>query len=246
MNIVCVLTARKDSKGFPGKNLLKIEGKRLFEWVILEASGSSLINGFYVNTDSQEIMDWATENNWNLIPRPAPLATDSALSESVFIQSLDWLEENCGLDVDLMVLLMANSPTFTSKEIDDAIRILIENPEYDSAITVSKYNMWSPIRARKINSSGLLDPFVPLDRIGELDAFNSGRDSQGDVLFADMGFSVIRSRNLRDIESGQLPQRWMGKKIYPIVHEGGLDLDYPYQVGQLEWWIKNHTSGKDT
>lgn len=239
MNIVCVLTARKDSKGYPGKNLLKINGKRLFEWVVLEASNASSINSFYVNTDSEEIMQWTAKQGWGLIPRPPELATDSSLSEEVFIQSLDWLEKNINLEVDFLVLLMANSPTFTSKEIDAAVKILIENPEYDSAVTVSKYNMWSPIRARKINSFGLLEPFVPLDRIGELDAFSSGRDSQGDVWFADMGFSVVRSSSLRNIEGGQLPQRWMGKNIFPIIHEGGLDLDYPYQVGQLEWWILN-------
>jgi hypothetical protein len=241
MNVVCVLTARKDSKGYPGKNLLEINGKRLFEWVVLEASNANAINSFHVNTDSEEIIQWTAKHGWGSIPRPSELATDTALSEEVFIQSLDWIEKNIGLEVDLLVLLMANSPTFTSKEIDKAVKILIENPEYDSAVTVSKYNMWSPIRARKINSSGLLEPFVPLDRIGELDAFNSGRDSQGDVWFADMGFSVVRSRNLRNIEYGQLPQRWMGKNIYPITHEGGLDLDYPYQVGQLEWWILNQS-----
>jgi hypothetical protein len=239
MNVVCVLTARKDSKGYPGKNLLEINGKRLFEWVVLEASNAKAINSFYINTDSEEIIHWTEKQGWGSIPRPPDLATDTALSEAVFIQSLDWLENNVGLEVDLLVLLMANSPTFTSKEIDAAVKIMVENPEYDSAVTVSKYNMWSPIRARKINSSGLLEPFVPLDRIGQLDAFNSGRDSQGDVWFADMGFSVIRTRNLRNIEDGQLPQRWMGKRIFPITHEGGLDLDYPYQVGQLDWWILN-------
>ena len=239
MNVVCVLTARKDSKGYPGKNLLEINGKRLFEWVVLEASNANSINSFYVNTDSEEIMRWTAKQGWGSIPRPPELATDSSLSEEVFIQSLEWLEKNINLEVDFLVLLMANSPTFTSKEIDAAVKILIENPEYDSAVTVSKYNMWSPIRARKINSFGLLEPFVPLDRIGELDAFSSGRDSQGDVWFADMGFSVVRSSNLRNIQGGQLPQRWMGKNIFPIIHEGGLDLDYPYQVGQLEWWILN-------
>jgi hypothetical protein len=238
MNVVSLLTARKDSKGYPGKNTLNIFGKRLFEWVVLEAEKSELINQHYVNTDSEEIMQWVSTHGWGLIPRPSELATDSALSESVFIQSLEWLESKQGIKIDFMVLLMANSPTFTSLEIDKAIETLIENPDYDSAVTVSRYNMWSPIRARKINSKGLLDPFVPLEMMGVTDAFNSGRDSQGDVWFADMGFSVIRTRNLRNIESGQLPQRWMGKKIFPITHEGGLDLDYPYQVGQLEWWLR--------
>jgi hypothetical protein len=31
----------------------------------------------------------------------------------------------------------------------------------------------------------------------------------------------------------------MGKKILPIYNEAGLDLDYEWQVGQVEWWLKN-------
>ena len=240
MSIICILTARKNSKGFPGKNLLEIRGKKLYQWVVEEASKSNFVDRFYVNTDSDEIIKDSKNFGWGVIPRPAELASDNALSEQVFIQSLDWLHENVTQEIEFLVLLMANSPTFTSTEIDTAIKVLRMNPAYDSAVTVSRYNMWSPVRARKIGDNGLLKPFVPLSAIENMDEFTSGRDSQGDVWFADMGFSVVRTRNLREITSGQLPQRWMGKTIYPICHEGGLDLDYPYQVGQLEWWIDNH------
>ena len=167
------------------------------------------------------------------------MANDNALSEDVFIQSLEWLNKNNSSEIHILVLLMANSPTFTFNEIDKAIDILRNNPTYDSAVTVSRYNMWSPVRARRIRVDGLLEPFVPLSSFGKMDEFTSGRDSQGDVWFADMGFSVVRAKNLQEIKSGQLPQRWMGQNIYPICHEGGLDLDYPYQVGQIEWWIDN-------
>ena len=117
---------------------------------------------------------------------------------------------------------------------------MVENPEYDSAVTVSKYNMWSPVRARKINSSGLLEPFVPLDRIGQLDAFNSGRDSQGDVWFADMSVSIVRPRCLSNLCEGLLPRRWMGKRIYPLKQWGGCDIDYEWQIPQAEYWLKKN------
>jgi hypothetical protein len=239
MSVVCILTARKNSKGYPGKNLLEIRGKKLFEWVALEESKSKLIEKFFVNTDSFEIISKLSELGWNAIPRPEKLANDNALSEDVFIQSLEWLNKNNSSEIHILVLLMANSPTFTFNEIDKAIDILRNNPTYDSAVTVSRYNMWSPVRARRIRVDGLLEPFVPLSSFGKMDEFTSGRDSQGDVWFADMGFSVVRAKNLQEIKSGQLPQRWMGQNIYPICHEGGLDLDYPYQVGQIEWWIDN-------
>jgi len=59
-----------------------------------------------------------------------------------------------------------------------------------------------------------------------------------------MGVSVIRSRCLDDIENGVLPQKWMGNKIYPIKQELGLDVDYEWQIPQVEKWINNNIENK--
>ena len=73
---------------------------------------------------------------------------------------------------------------------------------------------------------------------------NCDRDSQGDVWFADVSVSVIRPKNLINLDEGQLPQRWMGQKILPIINNAGFDLDYEWQIGQVEWWLKNHNEKK--
>ena len=56
---------------------------------------------------------------------------------------------------------------------------------------------------------------------------------RGDVWFADVALSVIRPKNLENLESGVLPQKWMGRKILPIYNEAGLDIDYEWQLGQV-------------
>ena len=58
---------------------------------------------------------------------------------------------------------------------------------------------------------------------------NCDRDSQGDVVFADMGLSVVRPRCFDAMEDGLLPQRWMGRRIAPIESWGGCDVDYEWQ-----------------
>ena len=112
-------------------------------------------------------------------------------------------------------------------------------PELDSAVTVSCYNMWSPLRARKIADDGLLQPFVPFEVFGDPATLNCDRDSQGDVWFADMGVSIVRPRNLDVLDSGLLPQKWMGQRIYPIKNVAGLDVDYRFQLPQAQWWLEN-------
>ena len=147
--------------------------------------------------------------------------------------------------IELMVLLFCNAATILPETIDEGIEVLRNNPEYDSAVTVSCYNMWSPLRARKIESDGLLQPFVPFETFGDPKTLNCDRDSQGDVWFADMGVSIVKPRCLENLEEGLLPQKWMGQKIYPLKQWGGCDIDNEWQLPGLKHWLKKHGFTKD-
>jgi len=137
----------------------------------------------------------------------------------------------------LLVLLFANAATVTPQSIENGIALCGPTLFLDSAVTVSCYNMWSPLRARRINAQGLLDPFVPFETFGDPKTMNCDRDSQGDVWFADMGVSIVRPYCLDQLEAGLLPQKWMGQKIHPIKQWGGLDVDEPWQIPAVENWI---------
>jgi hypothetical protein len=141
-----------------------------------------------------------------------------------------------------MVLLFCNAPTVNAAKLQEGINVLRQNQTIDSAVTVSKYNMWSPLRARKIGSDGLLHPFVPFETFGDPRTLNCDRDSQGDVWFADMSASIVRPSCLDNLESGLLPQKWMGQKIHPLKQWGGLDVDFEWQMPQAEYWIKAHAA----
>jgi hypothetical protein len=142
--------------------------------------------------------------------------------------------------LDLVVLLFANAATVTPATIDEAVSIMRERPDVDSAVTVSCYNMWSPVRARRIGEDGLLQPFVPFETFGDPATLTCDRHSQGDVWFADMGLSVVRPHCLEQLEDGVLPQKWMGRRIYPIKQWGGLDVDYEWQIPLVEHWLRAH------
>ena len=251
--IPAVLIGRKGSKGFPGKNLHIISGKPLAYYPIAAARECPEIDKIYISTDDEQLMKLAHANGAEVIERPAELCTDAALGEHVYVHAYKTIKErteDIGLrtewrglrsnEIELVVLLMCNAPTITSQTISEGIRVLREHPEYDSAVTVSKYNMWSPLRARTIGDDGLLHPFVLFETFGDPKNLNCDRDSQGDVWFADMGVSIVRPRCLERLEEGLLPQKWMGHKIYPLKQWGGLDIDYEWQVPQVEFWLKKH------
>jgi len=239
--IAAVLMGRKGSKGFPGKNIHIISGRPLAYYPINAAKKCPEIDKVYMSTDDERLMELAYANGVEVIRRPAELCTDGALGEHVYVHAYNTIRDtNKDINLELVVLLMCNAPTVISDTISEGIKILRDNAEYDSAVTVSKYNMWSPLRARKIGEDGLLHPFVPFETICDPKTLNCDRDSQGDVWFADMGVSIVRPKCLERLEEGLLPQKWMGQKIYPLKQWGGLDVDYEWQIPLVEFWLKSH------
>jgi molybdopterin-guanine dinucleotide biosynthesis protein A len=245
--IVALLIGREGSLGFPGKNIYPIQGKPLMEYPLKAAIDAKTIDRVFVSTDSEKIKEIGRKYKASIIDRPAELCGNKALGENVFVHGYREIKkelERYKQSVELIVLLHCNSPTILSETLDEGVRILLEHPEYDSAVTVSRYNMWSPLRARKIGSDGLLHPFVPFETFGDPKTLNCDRDSQGDVWFADMGASIVRPHCLDHVEDGLLPQKWMGQKIYPLKQWGGCDVDYRWQIPQVEYWIKEYRNGK--
>lgn len=241
--ICALLIGREGSQGFPGKNLLPILNRPMMAYPLLAAEASQMVERIYLSTDSPRIMEIGISYGARAIERPHELATDHALGEEAFAHGYrvirdEWIRE--GISMELMVLLFCNAPTITADLIDQGIEALRAQPQADSAVTVSRYNMWSPLRARKLDSDGYLHPFVPFEVFGGPSQLSCDRDSQGDVYFADMSASIVRPHCLENLKEGLLPQRWMGRKILPIPQWGGLDVDYPWQVPQVEYWLRQH------
>lgn len=243
--IAALLLGREGSVGFPGKNIYPVLGRPLMAYPLLAAKNSKFVDKVYVSTDSPKIKEIGRQYGAEIIDRPVRLCTPEALGEDAFVHGFEVIRASSNEDIELMVLLLCNAATITSETIDGGIEILRDNPDMDSAVTVSKYNMWSPLRARKISGDGLLHPFVSFEAFGDPAKLNCDRDSQGDVWFADMGVSIIRPQCLEHLEEGLLPQKWMGQKIFPLKQWGGLDVDYEWQIPQVEYWLKKHGFTED-
>jgi hypothetical protein len=247
--IAALLLGRKGSTGFPGKNLYPVLGRPLTAYPMLAAQNAREVDRVYVSTDDERIMAVAREYGVRVIERPPELATPEALGEDAFVHGYEVIRDEAsgnGEQVEMMVLLFCNAATIVSRTIDQGVSILQDHADYDAAVTVSRYNMWSPLRARKVGVDGLLNPFVPFETFGDPRTLSCDRDSQGDVWFADMGASIVRPRCLEHIEAGLLPQKWMGQKIYPLEQWGGCDIDYEWQVPGVIHWLTEHGFSETT
>lgn len=241
--ICALLLGREGSAGFVGKNIYPVLGRPMMVYPILAAKSAKNVDRVYVSTDSLHIKEIGKTHGVHIIDRPTHLASREALGEDAFAHGYQVIRDELVRErksIELMVLLFCNAPTITAALLDEGVAVLRANPLADSAVTVSIYNMWSPLRARKLGPDGYLYPFVPFETLGDPTILNCDRDSQGDVYFADMSASIVRPHCLERLHLGLLPQKWMGQKILPMKQWGGLDVDYPWQVPQVEYWLREH------
>ena len=241
--IAALLLGRKGSIGFPGKNDYPVLGRPMAIYPMRAAMAAQVVDCAYLSTDDRVLMDLARVEGLKVIERPPHLATKQALGEEAYRHGYEVIREMArarGESIELMVLLFCNAPTVTAAMVERGVDVLREHPDYDSAVTASCYNMWSPLRARRVDSDGLLQPFVPLETLGDTRMLNCDRDSQGDAWFADMGLSIVRPRCLENLDEGLLPQKWMGQRIYPLKQWGGLDVDFEWQIPLVEYWLRAH------
>ena len=232
--IFALLIGKKNSTGFPGKNVMDINGMPSCEYGFQAAKRIGIKN-IFVSTDCPIISQIGTKYSANLIKRPSKLATPESLTEDVLTHAYKEilkLKER----PEIIVLLFANNPAISVDLILAGISKLSEDNTYDSAFSVSKYNMFSPARARKIENEKI-QSFIPLNLI---DNVSSIRSSQGDVYFCDLSVQIIRSRVFENMSEGMQPFQWMGKKSYPLINSFGFDIDEEWQKTAIEVWLKNN------
>jgi CMP-N-acetylneuraminic acid synthetase len=230
--IPALIIGRKGSR-VKDKNVRPLLGRPLALYPMLAAKHARHVSDVFVSTDCEKIQAIADQQKCTYIERPAFLATNEALAEDAFKHGYEAIRARATSDIEFVVLLFANGATITPGIIDQGVEFLRKHPDYDSAVTVSKYNMFSALRARRIED-GLVKPFVDPKLFG---AATCDRDSQGDTYFVDCSVFVLQPRCF-DYSRGEVPFRWIGQKVHPMHQEGGCDIDFEWQFPVVEHFLR--------
>lgn len=122
-NIVAIIPARGGSKRLKNKNIIKINGKPMLQWVIDAAKNSSFIKDIYLSSDSSNIINIARKNKIKVFKRGRDLSDDKTPKINVIRDVCRKLKTK----PSLIVILQPNSPNMTGYEIDNAIFHLLNN-----------------------------------------------------------------------------------------------------------------------
>ena len=140
MEVLAIIPARGGSKGVPKKNIRLLAGKPLIAYSIEQAKESKYISRAIVSTENEEIAEIAREWNAEVIKRPKELARDDTPTIDVIIHVLDSLRKEEKYISDIVVLLQPTSPLRTSKDIDNAIELFLNNQNCLSLVSVTEFD----------------------------------------------------------------------------------------------------------
>jgi N-acylneuraminate cytidylyltransferase len=232
VNICALQTARAGSQSVLNKNKLEIEGKPLFLYNACFALRSRFINELYISTDDPDIKNMATKQNIQCIDRPVELCGDKSHYD-VIKHGLLSIESTTNNKVDILVILLGNNKGAYNYDLDISIKLLMDN-DYDSIMSLSKYNMFNPIRAF-IKKDNMINTFIDQQNIKNMNCINKNdKNAFGDVYFFNGSFWICKRQAIID-NNGLEPYPWLGNKIYPFIQkEGIMEIDQAWQIDVLK------------
>ena len=194
-SVLAIIPARGGSKGLPGKNIKVLCGKPLIAWSIEAGLGSKYIDEVMVTTDSDEIARIARDFGASVpFLRPAELASDTSTSMDVIRHALDFYEEKTHKVFDYIALLEPTSPLRVKEDIDNAIELLLGNPQATAVVGICKTESQNPAFLVKRNMNNFLIGYENTDmKIVRRQDISDVYFFEGSVYVSDT--ATLRARN---------------------------------------------------
>jgi CMP-N-acetylneuraminic acid synthetase len=237
MKTVALIFGRKNSKGLKNKNIKKINGKHMFSHVIDEVKKVKSIKDIYVSTDSNFIISKAKKKNCKIIQRPDFLTSDKALLSDAIYHAVEISKKREG-KIDNFLILLCNSICFHYEEINKALKMIKKSKSVDTITTISKFNMFSPVRAVKIKNKKI-ENFIPNNILKKYTNLSGDRNKSTDAYFCNHSFTLSKAEVFNKPKKNPMPFQWMGKNKFFLEQEFCVgDIDFEWQLPVVEWWLK--------
>lgn len=136
IKVLWLIAARSGSKSIPDKNISIIGNLPLLAYRIISANKTEYNNEIWISTDSIAYAELAKEYGAKVpFIRPIELAHDDSSSIDVVLHAMHYSKIN-GYKFDFIGLLEPTSPFITTAQLNEAIKVLINEPSADSIVAV--------------------------------------------------------------------------------------------------------------
>jgi len=158
--IIGIVPARIESKGLKFKNLKKLNSKPLIYWPIKTLKKSKYIDKIILNTDSKKIRDLGIKMGAETpFLRPKYLASDNSKIANTIIHTIQYFKKK-KIFYDYILLLEPTSPLTTTKDIDNAIKVLEKsNKNADALVSVAENVSTHPKFCVKLSKNQIIKSY---------------------------------------------------------------------------------------
>ena len=221
---LAIIPARGGSKSIPRKNIRNFAGYPLLAYSIAAGINAETVTRVIVSTDDEEIAEVARKYGAETpFLRPVEFSQDDTLDLPVFQHALKWLAENEDYHPDIVIQLRPTSPVRPPDCVDNAVKILLDNPEADSVrgVVTSGQN---PFKMWKIDPSGQMLPLLDVDDLAE--PYNAPRQKLPQTYWQTGHIDAIRADTI--LKKGSMS----GEVILPLL----IDVSYTVDIDNQRDW----------
>jgi len=148
-DILCIIPARKGSKGIKNKNLKKVKGKPLVQYSIDTAKKIQNLVDICISTDSLKIKKIILKNKIKFYGlRPKNLSGDFAQTKDVVKYELLKYEKKRDFKYKYILVLQPTTPIRDIKKLKKVIYLIKKDRKIDSATSVKDVDGNHPLRMK--------------------------------------------------------------------------------------------------
>ena len=131
-----LIPARGGSQSIPKKNLVRVMGRPLIDYVVTAAKSSLLIEKLICSTDDCEIMEYCEKADIQIDQRPKSLSRNSTRIDEVLNHFVRKIAKSGEELPAAIALLQPTSPFILGSQIDSCVRKLIGSRYWQSVQTL--------------------------------------------------------------------------------------------------------------
>ncbi len=132
MSTACFIPIKANSERVPGKNLRILNGKKLYKYICESVQAAGVFDEVFIDTNSDEIGEYALRMNYQLIVREEKLARNTANGNDLLIH-----HQSLYPDFDYYFQLFVTAPYLQSQTISACVNRLASSTTYDSIFTAT-------------------------------------------------------------------------------------------------------------
>lgn len=136
MKVVAFLPAKGSSDRVKNKNLRLLDGKPLFLHTLEKLVNSQIFDEVYLDTESDEIIDFAKHVDCKIMRRNPDLATNKTDGHQLFLNQVNHT------DADIVVQVLCTSPFISYETLQNVVNVLKQQEDYDSVVLVRREKMY--------------------------------------------------------------------------------------------------------